>query len=153
MSFHQQSFANRFKAMGDEAEGIFEQVFPKFHRSGICRPPFAVSALSMKDRNTPDYMLADGYVEVMGIGSRNASLKLKLAKAVALCLWDYDTPTRLFVWNSTKHVYWIAPIWDWLNVAVVSGEVKQFPDGDTPTYFDLKPSFFPAEPIPYAPPT
>jgi len=84
--------------MGDAAENAFAELWPNHHRSGLDRPPLNVGQLSLKDRSTPDFLTNDGYVECMGIG-RDSTLKLKLDKAVALCMWNHDTHTDLFVWD------------------------------------------------------
>ena len=144
-SFKDANWVSRFNTMGDLSEGVFEKLFPNFHRSGLNRPPLSVAGLSVKDRNTPDYLTNDGYVECMGIGGRNPSLKLKVEKAVALCLWDHDTHTELFVWDSTRTRWWRAPIWAWIDACVQHGEVATFPDNNKP-FWSLKPNNFPTAP-------
>lgn len=145
MAFNESSWSARFGKMGDEAEGMFARLFPNHHRSGLDRPPLNVAQLSLKDRNTPDYLTNDGYVECMGIGGKKPSLKLKCDKAVALCMWDGDTPTDLFVWDSTRKRWWRAHIWDWVNACVRHGIVKTFHDNDKP-YWELAPEHFPTAP-------
>lgn len=133
--------------MGDQSEAAFEQLWPNHHRSGINRPPLNVAQLSIKDRNTPDYLTNGGYVECMGIGGRSPSLKLKVEKAVALCLWDHSTNTDLFVWDSSRKRWWRSHIWTWIDACVMHAVVKQFPDNQKP-YWELKPTDFPTDPTP-----
>lgn len=144
MSFHEQSFASRMYAMGDEAEGSFEKLFPAHHRSGLNRPPMNVAQLSLKDRYTPDYLLAEGYVEVMGIGGRTPTLKLKNEKILALASWDATTATHLFVACSKTKRWWKAPLHDWVRACLDHGELKTFLEGKH--YWNLHPSHFPVEP-------
>lgn len=146
-TFKDASWAARFSAMGDASEAAFAELFPSHHRSGLNRPNLNVAKLTLKDRNTPDFLTNEGYVECMGIGGRTPSLKFKVKKMVALCVWDTQTPTDLFVWNSTKRLWWRAPIWSWVDACVRYGEVKTFPDNDEP-YYDLKPANFPVDPTP-----
>lgn len=143
--FNKGNWAARFGAMGDKAEAAFEAICPNHHRSGINRPPLNVAQLSVKDRNTPDYLTNDGYVECMGIGGKVPSLKLKVEKAIALCMWNHDTPTDLFVWDSTRRRWWRAPIWQWINACVLHGQVHKFHDNDKP-YWQLTPDQFPVGP-------
>lgn len=141
MTFKDASFATRLNTMGDPSETAFESIYPNFHRTGLNRPPLDVARLGLKERNTPDYLTNDGYVECMGIG-RDATLKLKAEKAVALCLWNHDAHTDLFVWDSTRSRWWRAPIWAWLNVCVQHAEVALFSDNQKP-YWALKAKDFP----------
>lgn len=141
MSFADSSFAARLGAMGDQAESVFEDLFPKHHRNGLNRPDMQVSQLTLKQRNTPDYLCQDGYVEVMGIG-RDSTLKLKLDKAVALCQWNADSLVDLFVWDSYRRRWWKGPILDWFAAAVRHGEIAEFHDSNRP-HFRLKAKDFP----------
>lgn len=115
MSFHEQSFANRFRSMGDEAEGVFEQKHEgKFVRYGLNRPPVSMQWMTAKIRYTPDYLTSRALVEVMGVGN-DRILKLKSEKAYALQQWHTDMDLELFLWDSklkeSKSVAWPA-IWD-----------------------------------------
>lgn len=117
MSFHQQSFSNRFRSMGDEAEGVFEEKHEgKFVRYGLNRPPIGMNQMTAKIRYTPDYLTARTLVEVMGVGN-DRILKLKSEKAYALQQWNTDMDLELFLWDSklkdSKSVAWPA-IWDLL---------------------------------------
>lgn len=144
-TFKDASWSARFATLGDPAEQAFATLWPSHHRSGLNRPALNVAKLSLKDRNTPDFLTNDGYCECMGVGGRAPSLKLKAEKMIALCMWDGDTRCDLFVWDSTRRRYWRAPIWSWVEACVMYGEVKTFPDNDKP-YFDLKPVNFPIDP-------
>lgn len=145
MSFKDGDWVTRFATMGDKAEAAFVELFPNHHRSGLDRPPLAVAQLGVKERNTPDYLTVDSYVECMGIGGKQPSLKLKIEKAIALAMWNNDKPTDLFVWNSTKRLWWRAPIWDWIDACAMHATVHTFPDNNKP-YWQLQPEHFPTEP-------
>lgn len=107
-AFHERTFAERFSAMGDEAEGVFTAVYPEgWVRTGLDRPPINVGKLPLKVRYTPDFLTSKGYVEVMGCGS-DRRLKLKVEKLQALGMWHLDFRTDLFVWDRPKTRYgWV----------------------------------------------
>lgn len=106
--FRNQSFAGRFAAMGDEAEGVFEAVYPEgFVRFGINRPPINLANVPAKIRYTPDFLTGRGLVEVQGFG-KDQILKLKHDKLNALWAWHEDFRVDLFVWDSTNKEYgWV----------------------------------------------
>lgn len=88
--------------MGDEAEGVFEEVSPlgKFERLGWNRPSVSMKAMSDFIKHMPDYYTSSGHVvEVMGCGT-DGVLKLKLSKWEGLKQWNQYQPLMLFVWNS-----------------------------------------------------
>lgn len=143
-SFHQGSWASRFASMGDEAEASFEQLFPKFHRSGLNRPPFNMSALTLQQKNTPDYLTETGYCEVMGMG-RDSTLKLKHEKAVALTMWSASNNVDLFVWDSHRRRWWRGPWLQWFEACANHAETNTFPESPKPVYF-LKAKNFPFTP-------
>lgn len=98
--FRDQSFNSRFGAMGDEAEGKFEELYDgKYVRYGLNRPPVSMAMLTPKIRYTPDYLTSHGLVEVQGVGN-DRKLKLKIEKALALQQWHTDMPLRFFIWDS-----------------------------------------------------
>ena len=143
-SFHTQNWSSRFATMGDEAEGAFEILFPKFHRSGLNRPPFNMHALSLQQRNTPDYLTETGYVEVMGMG-RDSTLKLKHEKAVALTQWSAANPVDLFVWDSHRRRWWRGAWLEWFQACAQYADINHFPESPKPVYF-LKAKHFPFSP-------
>ena len=105
MSFHGQSFANRFAAMGDEAEQTFEQVHPhKWVRHGLNRPPLHMASLPTRVRYSPDYLTTAGFYECKGAG-RDQTLKLKVENLNALHFWNQIFDTHLWVWDSHKRRY------------------------------------------------
>lgn len=100
--FHKQSFSSRYSAMGDEAEGVFEELNTgKFVRYGLNRPPVAMNMLTPFVRYTPDYLTSKGFVEVQGVG-KDRKLKLKIEKAIALQAWHEKFRLLFFVWDSLK---------------------------------------------------
>lgn len=126
MSFKDQGWAHRFKAMGDEAEGIFEEVWPtSWERFGLARPAVQVSGLPPFVRYTPDYLTSSALVEVQGFGS-DQRFKLKVDKWMALHTWLLHMPVRLFVWDSKNKRYGDFPI-EALDPAV---PIKRFPEGN-----------------------
>lgn len=126
--FHKQSFAHRFQAMGDEAEGKFEEVHVGgWVRYGLNRPPVSMSMLTPKIRYTPDYLCSGYLLEVQGVGG-DRKLKLKVDKAMALQQWSQDIALKFFVWDSKlkRHTYleW-SPLWLLLPYM----PIKSFPEG------------------------
>ena len=70
-NFHQGNWQARYRTMGDPAETAFTTIHPHAHRMGINRPDFSVAALPKLFRHTPDFLLPNGFYEVMGVSSRN----------------------------------------------------------------------------------
>ncbi len=97
--------------MGDEAEGMFEEVWPNaWTRYGFNRPPCKMDKWSLRTRYTPDYMDRYGPIECQGFG-RDRLLKIKNEKRLALNLWVRDEPKlRFFIWDRTMQ-RWTAPEW------------------------------------------
>ena len=141
MSYHEQSFSARFGSMGDASEQMFERLYPQHHRFGLNRPNMHVPSIPLMLRYAPDYMVVSGLVECMGIG-RDATLKLKLDKLSALQRWELIAEVSLFVWDSHRSRYWIAPLADWQRACVEHGEVAEFNDNNKP-YIRLKSANFP----------
>lgn len=131
--------------MGDTAEKVFDELFPKSHKLGLSRPPFGVSGMLLGMRYTPDRMTRDAFVEIMGCG-RDQTLKLKVEKFNALFLWQAIGPVDLFVYNETNDVWWMAPMEQWFQSALVNGGSGVFDDGKQ--YVSLRTKFFPCEPTP-----
>lgn len=126
-----QPYEQRLRAggMGDEAEGIFEQVHKeKWVRFGFNRPPFRMTHLSSFVRHTPDYCDRFGLWDCMGLG-RDGVLKLKVEKLQALREWDQQQQTGLFVWNSALREYAYLDI-GWLNAYCAGSEIRAFNDGN-----------------------
>lgn len=135
MSFKDRSWARRFEEMGDEAEGVFEDVCDaqlklKFVRYGLNRPPIQMHKLPARIRYTPDYLMSAKFVEVQGVG-RDQTVKLKLDKWGALRWWNDVHPVELFVWDS-HHERWCFVTLDQLQENIRA--VNQFPEGHA--YFE-----------------
>ena len=124
-AFHQRSWTQREKALGDEAESVFEAVQTKgFARYGINRPPVQVHKLHLMVRYTPDYMRSTELVEVMGAGRDQV---LKHEKLSALQMWDaLIMPTHLFVWDSHQRRHGECRIGD---LPIGGVPVGKFPEG------------------------
>jgi len=146
-NFREKSWGARYDTMGDIAETAFLNVYPKAHRLGLNRPDFDVRGMADPMRYAPDFMLSDGLYEVMGVASRGDSLlKVKFEKLDALSTWMCIGPVHLFIYDSSRKRYWIAPLRDWSKSCHKHGEVARFPDNRKP-YFALHIDDFPTEPI------
>jgi hypothetical protein len=145
--FNSQAWGQRYKVMGDTAESSFELIHPHAHRMGINRPNFSIAALSQLLRHTPDYLLPNGFYEVMGVSSRtkDATLKLKFEKLHSLKQWTLFGDGYLWVWDSNKKRYWCASIDEWEHACAFHASVKYFDDNNKP-YWDLPILHFPCEP-------
>jgi hypothetical protein len=118
--------------MGDEAEGIFEAVYPQgWVRSGLDRPPISMSMLPPKIRYTPDYLTSKGYIEVQGFG-RDQTIKLKKDKYDALEAWNLDFRADLFVWDTTNKRYGFVRLHDFMEAWEQHGTEGAFDDGRNP---------------------
>jgi len=114
--------------MGDEAEQMFEQVYPRgFVRYGLNRPPISVGKLSLKIRYTPDYLTSSSLVEVQGFG-RDQLVKVKLEKEQALHLWNADMPTQFFLWDRTNKRYGYIDIAAMTRSAHAHGALERLDD-------------------------
>lgn len=114
--------------MGDEAETMFEQTYPKgFVRWGLNRPPIRVSALPPKIRYAPDYLTSDGFIECMGVG-RDQILKLKCEKLLFLLQWHHEMPTSLFIWDSKNKRYTFMAVSDLVDQLGIASS-GSFPEG------------------------
>lgn len=132
MSFHTQTFANRFNVMGDEAEGIFESLQSVgCVRFGLNRPPIGLKQVPPFIRYTPDYLQHDRLVEVQGVGG-DGLIKLKCDKHAALLQWNSLFPVDLFVWDSKNRRATQFPI---LDFPVSTCQLALFPEGKP--YFAL----------------
>ena len=126
--FHEQGWNDRFGAMGDEAEGVFERVFPKGKaRYGLNRPPIQVSALPLMLRYTPDYITSTGLVEVQGFG-KDGSFRLKVEKYKALCQWEQTWHVDFFLWDKTNKRWAIVPLHK-VEEILASAEAGLYPEG------------------------
>lgn len=126
MSFKDQKFSQRFSRMGDEAEGIYEQVTDNsFVRFGLERPPINMKWLPEIVRYTPDYLEARRLVEVQGVG-KDRTCKLKCDKHAALLQWNVFMPVDLFVWDNVDRAFTSFPIKDF---PIELCELGAFPEG------------------------
>lgn len=129
MQFHKQNWNQRFQTMGDEAEGIFEQVYKNnWVRTGLNRPPLQMSALSVPVRYMPDYLTSKAWVEVQGCG-RDKVIRIKQEKLDSLADWEYlGHPVDMFFWDTTNKRYTQVS----LNTVIVACsrlEPKLYPEG------------------------
>lgn len=149
MSFHAQSFSSRHDQMGDIAENVFDTINgDRVHPLGLNRywkngKRLSLSSMTIPMRYTPDRMVGDAFVEVMGIG-RDQTLKIKDEKLSALWQWRHLGPVELFVYDSHKERYWQAPLEDWWRAVRSYGQNAAFHDGKT--YLALHVLHFPCSP-------
>jgi hypothetical protein len=145
--YFERPFSHRLGALGDKAEGVFQGLHPNAHSLGLRRPALNVGRMPAVLRYTPDFMLEDRAVEVMGFSSKgSATLKLKLEKADALRAWDLLMPTFLWVYDSGKQRYWTARVSDWLDSCHSHAERAFFADNKRP-YWNLGIEYFPSSPV------
>lgn len=141
-SFRDRPFDQRIGAMGDQAEGVFEQVYPQgWVRFGLNRPPLAMHMLPRKIRFTPDYLTSKGFVEVQGFG-RDQTFKLKDDKLDALWDWHRDFRCDLFVYDSANHRYGFVRLADLCEAFDANGMHGAFDGGANP-YQSLIADFLP----------
>tara|TARA_Y100001951_G_scaffold104590_1_gene116684 strand:+ start:2083 stop:2547 length:465 start_codon:yes stop_codon:yes gene_type:complete len=135
-------FSQRMEKMGDEAEGVFEQVHDKWARYGFDRPPFTIQNLPLAVRYSPDYVQENPmrFVEVLGMG-RNG-LKLKLEKIRALSWWNMVMPVWLFAWSSHKQEHTELPL-DLLLTIIDRNDVPLGKFREGKTYFNVRSSLLP----------
>lgn len=143
MSFKDGSFAQRFSALGDEAEAVFEEVWPKkFQRAGLNRPEISMINMPHFERNRPDYMDSDGYIEVMGFG-KDQTFKMKYNKLHALYGWEGKWCVRIFVWDSHNKRWSVSPL-DFVDYQLQHyGTKGEFNEGNK--YLALKAEDWPGE--------
>lgn len=128
MSFKDRPFEKRFEAMGDIAEGAFEERSKvKYVRFGLNRPPLKMSALPPTLRYTPDYLTSNNFVEVQGLGG-DQIFKLKLDKLEALSFWNNLHPVLLYVYDS-HNVRDHYLDWDSLTSLTQDAKIAAFPEG------------------------
>lgn len=119
-AFHERSWASRFGAMGDEAEGVFEAVYGKgFVRWGLQRPDIQVGNLPVVIRCAPDYLTSSEFVEVQGFGSRQV-IRIKDEKLQACQYHAEKWPVSFFFWDSHKSRYCYATLVSVIEAALIS---------------------------------
>lgn len=101
MTFSDLHFTQRFGAMGDEAEAVYEAVLPLGPSDifGWRRPDVSMQNMTDKIRYKPDFYAGSGHlVEVMGC---NGPLLrgMKVDKWEAMKDWNSDQPMAYFLWN------------------------------------------------------
>jgi hypothetical protein len=126
--FHEKKWSQRFGAMGDEAEAVFESVWPRgFARYGLNRPPIQVAALPLKLRYTPDYITSTGLVEVQGFG-RDGMFRFKVEKYRSLVQWAADWAVDVFLWDKTKKQHTTVALED-IEAILASAQAGVYPEG------------------------
>lgn len=130
MSFKDQPFKDRFKKLGDEAEGAWERNIGKdfrWERFGWDRTALRIGGMPAMMQNRPDYVTETTLYECMGFG-RDRIFKMKHHKLSALVEWDAIMETVVFIWDGTNRRWTSIPVrtmWD----LVVRMPIDHFPEG------------------------
>jgi len=142
--YKDQNWVGRYQTMGSTAEKAFLEQYPHAHRLGIDRPDFPVARLPVFYRQAPDFLLADGAYEVMGVSSRakEPTLKVKFEKLDNLRLWDTFGDCYLWVWDSYRKRSTCERVSVWSLLLEREGTVDRFPDNQKP-YWSLPIELFP----------
>lgn len=106
----------RLGTMGDQAEAVFEAVWPdRWVRAGWNRPtdgrtgkPLPMSDLGDMERYRPDYLSERRYIEVQGFGNDQIA-KFKLDKLGALAWWNKNLPVHWFLYDSANKCWATIP--------------------------------------------
>lgn len=138
MTFKDETWDERFKSMGDQAEGEFETRHQNWARFGFNRPDIDMSKNSAVLNSAPDYVYGPNgrnvMVEVQGCG-KDQLFKFKDDKLVALKQWKTFTGMDVFLWlwdASTESAYWISIDNLWirsLKPLYYGGSHGTFPEG------------------------
>ncbi len=138
MSFRYQTWNDRVATLGDIAETQFESWATKarlgFVRYGLNRPPLRMHELPARVRNTPDYLMTKGFIEVQGFG-RDQILKVKWEKLNCMWAWNNIHRLWLFVWDSHNSRHCFVDVPTLANLLGEFAEMRKFPEG-TP-YFAI----------------
>lgn len=112
-AFRDRTFGQRYQQMGDQAEQVCAQVLEEmsvaFTRYGFQRPPFSIQNLPLLVRYSPDFVLADRFVECQGFG-RDGKAKFKRDKLETLHAWAREMPVDLFLWWSARKKWAMVPL-------------------------------------------
>mgnify|MGYP006266363977 CR=1 FL=1 len=135
MSFKDRDFTYRLNAMGDQAEGAFEQWCAdneqNYIRWGLDRPPLNLRMIPTRLRYAPDYLMSNKFVECQGFGA-DQTFKLKVEKHGALHWWNDLHPVELWVLDSHNQRACLLTLREFDNVLGTAGaELRSFPEGKT----------------------
>jgi len=143
--YYKRPFGQRLGQMGDAAEEAYiEHVNPDAIRMGLNRPNLHVPSMPIALRSAPDIMDHSFFVECVGIG-RDSTAKVRMDKTDALRLWSVIAPVKIFVWNSTRKVWWLMDFDAFENACRMEGELDRFPDNNKP-FWRLHSRLFPGDP-------
>lgn len=133
MSFKDRDFTYRLGAMGDQAEGAFEDWCAerdhKYIRWGLDRPPLNLRLIPTRLRYAPDYLTSKTFVECQGFGADQV-FKLKLEKHGALHWWSGLHPVDLWVLDSHHLRACLLTLTQFDNLLGANGaDLRSFPEG------------------------
>lgn len=104
-TFKDQSFDERFKQMGDQAEGKCAEWLASqnrgYERYGLDRPNLRMDMLPARIRHTPDFVTSRGFIECKGFG-RDQTAKVKFEDINCLSWWNDCFPVSLFFYDSAN---------------------------------------------------
>lgn len=139
-AFHEGSFAQRQWAMGDTAEGVFEDTESAkgrgWARYGLNRPKINLAKVPPNIRFTPDYVQSHRLVEVQAFG-HDGLLKVKEDKLEALLWWDETFNVDMFVWDSAKKAYGEMAVYPYLWLQCRHIAKRRTFESDGKAYFEL----------------
>ena len=139
--YRDQNFGQRFAAMGDQAEAVYEAVHPlgRTVRFGWRRPKgISIKLMPNVIRHAPDYYADAGYlIEIMGLGRDGILKSFKLDKWSALKAWAAlcaagGAKLVFFIWNSHEDTYAVVD-WDGAKRLVNRARhrgIEEFNDGN-----------------------
>lgn len=136
--YYKQGWKKRWEAMGDQAEAAFEKAYAinGFQRFGLNRAPFSVATVPAKIRFTPDYLMADRFIECKGIG-QDQTLKIKVNQLLWLMVWNSEYPVAMFIFDSWNQRHALMPIDElWIDCHAC-GHVDSFPEGHQAWFIDV----------------
>jgi hypothetical protein len=137
-TYWQQGWSGRVSQLGDRAETTFlSTVDCAAEKFGLDRTHVNLAAVPAFVRYTPDFLCHNGLVECMGIG-RDKVLKLKVEKLDALCQWDKQFFTYLFVFDSAANLWTEQPIEEVRHQCHTTATMQRFPEGKPAWFLDLR---------------
>lgn len=131
-NYRDRTFSDRLPFMGDEAEGVFEEVWEiAWERYGFNRPRPPMKEWSDFTKYTPDYIDRHGPIECQGFG-RDRVLKIKDEKRSALQEWQKKEPKlRFFIWDTTEQ-RWACVSWRVVDKLLSTPHLTgAYPEGTT----------------------
>lgn len=128
MSYKDGDWSSRYGSLGNQAEAVFESVFPRHYRFGLNKPDIAVGKLTLPARSAPDYGDYEGLCEVVGFG-RDQIMKLRIEKVLGLAQWSATFNVDVFAYDSRNERWCRQPLFEWMLLWFQYGEHGEFNEG------------------------